>query len=136
MSGKVVLRPATAADFERFTGNTPPYRCRAWTGELDGKILGMGGICYPPNTVVPVMWADFSDEGRRYALTLHRAGLQVMARFVAQHRRLTCVADQTVPAAPRWLKRLGFIPTGMHCDHGEVYVYDRDRHQDQHRDVA
>lgn len=136
MSAKVTIRPAKADDFLRFTGNTPPYRNHAWVGELDGQILGMGGICYPPGATVPVMWADFSEEGRRHAVTLHRAGREVLARFTARYRRLACVADATVPASRRWLERLGFTATGLHSDTGEVYIYDRDRHQDQRRDVA
>lgn len=133
---RVVVRPATAADFAAFTGNTPPYRAHAWVGESDGEILGMGGICYPPGATVPVMWANFSDKGRRFAVTLHRAGREVLARFTARYQRLTCVADKTVPASRRWLERLGFVATGMTTEDGEVFIYDRDRHQDLRRNVA
>ena len=54
----VVVRPATADDFIAFTGSLPHCRTRAWVGEIDGRIIGMGGVAYPPDGPVPVMWAD------------------------------------------------------------------------------
>ena len=101
----------------------PDYRTRAWVGEVNGRIVGMGGICYPPHAVAPVVWADLTDEVRGYPVALHKQGLSFLKTL--DHPRLMCMADSAIEAAPRWLKRLGFTPTGIVTDDGEAFIYER-----------
>lgn len=119
------VRPATAADFLAFVGELPPYRVKAWLGEVDGRIVGISGVAYPANSV-PVLWADLTDEARAYPVTLHRAALKFLATL--NHSRLVASASSDVPAARRWLERFGFVATGHRTETGEVYIHDRDRH--------
>ena len=130
----VVVRPATADDFIAFTGSLPHCRTRAWVGEIDGRIIGMGGVAYPPDGPVPVMWADYSEEARAHALTLHKQAVKFLASL--DHKRLVCVADKSVPATRRWLERLGFVASGKVTDDGEIYIHDRHRDTHSDRDLA
>ena len=130
----MIVRPATVGDFVSFLGAAPPWRCRAWAGEVGGSIVGMGGVSYPPHAVAPIVWADLTDAARRHAVTLHRHAMAFLRTL--DHPRLLCMADSEIEAAPRWLRRLGFIPTGIVSDDGEAFIYDRHHHAHLHRDVA
>lgn len=123
----MIIRPATAADFVEYNGSIPPYRVQAFVGEVDGKIVGMAGLAFPPGSPYPVAWADMTDDARRNAKTLHKT---VKAFFEGYRGRVVCAADPTIPASGRWLKRLGFSPTGKVTDDGEVWAYVGHRHSD------
>ncbi len=75
---RVVLRPTRPADLSAVIGEPLPFRIRTITAELDGQVLGIGGLAYRPEGVVEV-FSQITPEGRRYPVALHRAGLAVMA---------------------------------------------------------
>lgn len=108
--GTVVFRPATAKDVVEFSASLPPYRVRAFVGEIDGVALGVGGLAYLPDGSV-LAFCDLKDEARRYPVALHRAGLATL-RFAAELgiKKILATADNMQPAAERWLLRLGFAP--------------------------
>lgn len=113
----MVISPTTPADVEEFKQQTPPYRIRAVTGRVDGRIVGIGGIAYLPDGTVAA-FLEATDEARRHAVTLHREARKVLSEAArAGHRMVVALADTSIEAAPRWLKRLGFEPVGQ-----EVYV--------------
>src|SRR5215470_14489177 len=80
---KVTLRPTILADLPHVIGEPLPYRIRAITALADDRIIGMGGIAFPPQgpaiafaQLVPL--PDQSPEARRYPVAFHRAGLMAM----------------------------------------------------------
>ena len=106
--GKVIFRPTVTADLAYVIGEPLPYRIKALTAEIDGKILGVGGIAFPPGEPV---WAfvQQAPEAKRFPVAFHRAGLMAMKMIRESGIRevvATCDADN--PAAIRWLRRLGF----------------------------
>src|SRR5258708_27832383 len=46
---KVTLRPTILADLPHVIGEPLPYRIRAITALIDDRIIGMGGIAFPPD---------------------------------------------------------------------------------------
>ena len=116
--GKAVLTPTTPEDFFEFKQAIPPYRIRAITGRVDGRIVGIGGIAYLPDGSI-LAFLESTDEARKHAVTLYKAARQILKdAALAGHRRIIAVGDPEVQAVPRWLKRLGFEPVeGL-----EVYV--------------
>lgn len=117
----VVIRPATLKDFQDMIGEPLPYRVRAFAVELDGKVLGVGGLAYLPNGTIGA-FVHMAEGARRYRLALHRAGLRTMdeARRLGI-RRVVAMAEPGVEPAARWLERLGFRP--MSVDGETVYAW-------------
>jgi hypothetical protein len=117
---RITLRPAIPADLPHVIGEPLPYRIRAVTALADGRVIGLGGVAFPPHgpAIAFVQFAPAPDasaagvpEARRYPLALHRAGLMAMAMIRASGvAQVIATADAGHAAAVRWLKRLGFQP--------------------------
>ena len=108
---RVELRPATAADFAALFDRPIPHRVRAIAAELDGKLLGVGGVVYRPDGVFA--FAQFTEAFRLYPVAMHRAGVAGMALIRAAGLREVFAEDQPGnPAAVRWLERFGFRRDG------------------------
>lgn len=119
---RVILRPTRPEDLPHVIGEPLPYRIWAITGELDGRVLGVGGLTFHPDKVVRV-FAALTDDARRYKVTLHKAALQVLAMARgAGYRRLGTFADPRIAPAEAWLRRLGFHPYTV--DDVTVYIWD------------
>ena len=104
----VTVRPSTRADFDLLTDGPRPFRVRAFTGEVDGRPIAIGGLAYLERDVVGA-FLHATDEARQYPMALHKAGLATMA--LARElglRRVVAMADPGVAPAERWLARLGF----------------------------
>jgi len=124
---KVTLRPAILADLPHVIGEPLPYRIRAITALIDDRVIGMGGIAFPPcgpaiafvqlapssreETVCASEAAASIPEARRYPVAFHRAGLMAMEMIRRSHvAQVVATADARSDVAMRWLKRLGFQP--------------------------
>src|SRR5712692_5700344 len=124
---KVTLRPAILADLPHVIGEPLPYRIRAITALIDDRVIGMGGIAFPPcgpaiafvqlapssreETVCASEAAASIPEARRYPVAFHRAGLMAMEMIRRSHvAQVVATADARSDVAVRWLKRLGFQP--------------------------
>src|SRR6266404_2902862 len=123
----VTLRPPILADLPHIIGEPLPYRIRAITALIDDRVIGMGGIAFPPDgpaiafvqlapssrveTVCPSDAAASIPEARRYPVAFHRAGLMAM-EMIRRSRvaQVVATADARSDTAVRWLKRLGFQP--------------------------
>ena len=120
---RVVLRPATRADFDAMLAEPLPYRVRAIAGEVDGELLAIGGLAFQLDGTVTA-FLQASEIARDYPVSLHRAALEILSE--ARRLRIPCVmaeAEAGVEPAQRWLTRLGFSPA--HIDGQEVWVWRR-----------
>lgn len=126
---KVTLRPTIPADLHHVIGEPLPYRIRAITALVHDRIIGMGGIAFPPSgpaiafvQLVPSSSARAVCDGehsaasipeaKRYPVAFHRAGLMAMEMIrTSGVTQVVATADASSDAAVRWLKRLGFKPT-------------------------
>lgn len=107
----VTLRPATAADFIAMFGAPPEHRARALAAEIDGRLIGLGGFALVAPGDVWVCFMRASDELRARPVTLHRAGLRMLAEARRLRiRRLVALAGPGIEAAERWLRRFDFAP--------------------------
>jgi hypothetical protein len=140
---KVTLRPTIAADLSQVIGEPLPYRIRAITGIVDGRVIGIGGIAFPPAGPV-IAFAQLASapstdlrgergqegipEARRFPVAFHRAGLLVveMIRESGVHE-VVATADPDSEVAARWLTRLGFMPAVFQRIDGRLlFVWMRD----------
>jgi hypothetical protein len=114
------IRPATESDLVRFFDGKPAAlshcRAMAWVG-VDGEdVLGVGGVLYHSDGGV-TGFLNVSDEGRKHAVTLHRAALRMLTEWKnAGHKRLAITIDRNIPKAEAWARRLGFEP--LHDESG------------------
>lgn len=113
---RVTLRDATLSDFEAICGGPPDWRCRAFTAELDGNPIGIGGFANLPDGT----WAAFvhvTEGARRFKVAMHKAGLRAMEEAKRMKlRRVVALAEPGVEPAARWLERLGFRPIVINQD--------------------
>ncbi len=125
---KITLRPTVPADLPHVVGEPLPYRIRAITALADERIIGLGGIAFPPDgpAIAFVQLAPSlaeSDgrepdraagipEAKRYPVAFHRAGLMAIKMIRASGvAKVIATADPGSAVAVRWLKRLGFEPS-------------------------
>ena len=142
---KVTLRPTIPADLAHVVDEPLPYRIRAITALVDDRVIGMGGVAFPPHgpaiafvQLAPSSGQDAAGDGRRtaasipearrYRVAFHRAGL--MAMEMIRRSTITQVvapADAGSEVAVRWLKRLGFQPAQRQPIDGKIlFVWNRE----------
>jgi hypothetical protein len=126
---KVTLRSTIPADLPYVIGEPLPFRIRAITALVDGRVIGIGGIAFPPQGPAiafaqlapspPIRGSVSQDRGategipeaRRYPVAFHRAGLMAMGLIrTSGAEQVMATADARSDVAVRWLKRLGFKP--------------------------
>ncbi len=98
-----------------------PCRSRAIAGEIDGRLLGIGGLAYMPDGTVAA-YLHVKPEARNYPVSLHRAALMILAE-IKKHKipRVVALAEDGIEPAKRWLARLGFEPITI--DGNEVWTW-------------
>jgi hypothetical protein len=107
---RVALRPTVPADLAHCIGEPLPHRIRAITALAGDTVLGLGGVGFRPDGTV-IVFAQITDEGRKYPFAIHRAGLAVMEMIRGSGLKLVVAEAQAGnPAAEPWLLRLGFRP--------------------------
>jgi hypothetical protein len=143
---KVALRPTILGDLPHVIGEPLPYRIRAVTAVIDDRIIGIGGIAFPPEGPViafvqlaPLSREDAAcdddhdatgiPEAKHYPVAFHRAGLMAMEMIrTCGLRQVIATADADSEVAVRWLKRLGFRPAQSQRIAGKLlFVWDRER---------
>lgn len=101
-----------------FCERAPPYRIRAWTGRIDGKIVGIGGIGRQPDGI-DIVFLDCLPEAREYPVAMCKLAKHVILEM--HEMNLTTVyaeADEAIDASGRFLAYLGF----EHLE-GEVWIW-------------
>lgn len=109
----IEVRPATPADIEAYAVEQSPYRVRALVGLVDGVIVAIGGVAYLPNGTV-LAFMNLEQEARERApVTMLRVAKQVVADAHARGVAvINALCDESIEAAPRFLRRLGFREVG------------------------
>ncbi len=106
------IRPATKADIDAFYGVQKNWSFRAVVADLNGEILGIGGIYYPVSHCgkVPVVFSEFRPEMRRFPMTLARGALEIMN--IVKGKTCFAVASEKFDGSCALLERLGFEHIG------------------------
>jgi hypothetical protein len=147
---RVTLRPTIAADLADVIGEPLPFRIRAITALVEGRVIGIGGIAFRPQgpAIAFVQLAPSSrnqegepgygrgaaesiPEAKRFPVAFHRAGLKAMAMIRASGtEQVIATADAGSDVAMRWLRRLGFKPADDQRIEGKVvFIWRRDTAQ-------
>lgn len=123
---RVVLRPTVPSDLPTVIGEPLPYRIRALTVTVDGAVVGVGGIAFPPGGM-PVAFVQQAIDARKYPIAFHRAGLAAMAMIRESGlARVMASAKADDPRALRWLARLGFTRAPIAGEGGEaLFIWSR-----------
>jgi len=102
------LRPTIASDLPAIIGEPLPFRIRAITVLADDRVIGIGGIAFPPHGPV-IAFVQQTEVAKNYPVAFHRAGLLAM-RMIRDAGIMHVIAttDRDSPAAIRWIERLGF----------------------------
>lgn len=120
---KAKLRSLTEQDFIDICGEAPLFTVRGWAGVTpDGRLLGVGGLAFLPDGTV-AMFMKATDECReKYKLFLHKAGRKAIDLAIEMKiPRVGALTEDKVPAAKRWLERLGFKSFVKHGH--EVWIW-------------
>jgi hypothetical protein len=108
-------------------GEPLPFRIKAITLEIDGRVLGLGGLAFPPGGGPPWAFVQQCPEAKRYPISFHRAGLAAMQMIRDTGvPEVVATADADNEAALRWLERLGFVPV-QHLGDKSLFVWRRRR---------
>lgn len=115
----VVLSPLAAADLTVISDQPPAYRLSGLTARCDGAIIALGGYSHlPDGSLLAFAW--LSETARGLKFWLHREAIKMVADMRETGRPVIATASPDVPAAERWLDRLGFIPTQRKADNGKT----------------
>ncbi len=104
---KATVRRATREDIDTFSDLKNKPTIRAYVGEVDGEIVGIGGLAFSHGRWFA--FCDLTDKARKYKMTIARMGKRIVddAREMGL-RFVYAEADPKETTAVRWLKSLGF----------------------------
>jgi hypothetical protein len=112
------LRPATAHDVAAFTNGKMTMTCQAIVADLDGEIIGIGGVYFTGAHVVA--FSDFKKKMLDYPFTMARAVKMIMK--IVQERPCIAIADKRHASAFDLLQRCGFRRV-----HSNVFEYSKEQ---------
>jgi hypothetical protein len=105
----LIVRAATREDVDAFAAPENRVRptMRAYVGEVDGKIVVLGGLAFFEGRWFGFL--DVTDEVRPYRIHLMRWAIRVIESARSTGVRFIYVEpDANEPKAKAWLARLGF----------------------------
>jgi len=103
----LIVRPATKAFIERFSDMANKPTVRALAGEIDGRVVALGGCALAKGRWYGFI--DLLDEARPHKMHIMRGAKRFLE--AARHdgiRFIYAEVSQTEPKALAWLTSLGF----------------------------
>jgi hypothetical protein len=104
----IVIRPATEQDAIDYWGCTPKSSFTGYVADLDGRIIGIGGVFYDGG--VPVAFSEMKPEMRLHRKSVAR-GVRVLEKLFNRHGMVFSFVNQDEPTALNLQTKLGFVPT-------------------------
>jgi len=98
------------------TWKPSPLSVRAYVAVLNGEVVGIGGVAFHGKQLV--VFSDIKPALKPYPLTIWRGAKKVMGLVKGS---ATALVDPDMATAPRFVKGLGFVPTGAVVNGQEVY---------------
>lgn len=112
------LIPATQKHVQEFYGCLPLKSLRGVVGLLDGKVVGIAGVCMDKNHTVA--FSEMKEEARPYKKAILRAGYMVYD-IMQRYNVVFAVANKQEKGARRLMARFGFELVEVNAAGEEVY---------------
>lgn len=104
------VRYATPADILAFYGEAPRPSMQAVVLEVDGAVLGVGGLYTEAGRIIG--FSDFKPEAANYKLSIIRGAKMILELMRKKRRPIYAVRDESIDTAPGFLAYLGFEQDG------------------------
>lgn len=114
------IRTATARDIEAFYGERPPFTMRALVADLDGEIIGIGGVAYYPNKIVA--FSEIKPKFRKYKKTIYKAAKMVCKIVDKYGASALAISSESEKNSGELLARMGFVHIGK-TSQGDIYQW-------------
>jgi hypothetical protein len=107
MKSNPVVRLAKAEDIEQFCGKRYPQSMRAVVVELEGEIIGIGGVLH---TAPRQAFSEIKDELRRRPKALLKAGKMFRTILDMYDVPVYAIASPKEKNSRGFLEWVGFVP--------------------------
>ena len=120
MSSEITFAPATQAYAYDYFGGSPPYGFRGYVALRDGAVVGIGGVFMYEG--IPVAFSQMKDPMRPFIKAKARAA-RLLEKYIDDMRiPVYATADPNEPTSGKLLEKLGFQPTGIEIEQGELLM--------------
>jgi hypothetical protein len=103
----IVVRDANREDLEKFFEQPQKFTMKAIVGEIDGKIVAVGGVVLKKGRWLG--FADITDDAKKYKMRIMRHTKLFIERLRKDGVKYIYVkADPDEPKAIAWITSLGF----------------------------
>ena len=119
MPSKITLRPATVEDVAQFYGGASLYSVRAIAAELEGKIVGIGGVYRVGKQMI--VFTEMKPEMLSYKKDIIRASRLVLA-IIEKYSIVSAYIAPEIPTAESFGKHFGFEEHGKSIEGRRVSV--------------
>lgn len=108
------IRSFRPEDYIALTGYPTVHGLPAFTGVIDGQVVGCAGIDVFPRAPVGMAWAFIGPVARQHGLWVARAVRKGLWTIIHEHRLVRVEADTLTgwPSAQRWVEWMGFEVEG------------------------
>lgn len=102
------IRNATQQDVEDWFGERPRFAVRAVVGELDGKVIAIGGVYREQRAMVGIAGLKPEMRSRKKDIVrMVKAGLNILQNY----NTVVALPDKNEPTADAFIRHLGFERT-------------------------
>lgn len=123
MPSEIQFTHATQKLAEQYFGGVPPYGFRGYIALLDGEPVGVGGLFVWEG--VPIVFTQMKDPMRPHKKACAKA-VRLMVQFMDGLKMpVYATADKMEATSEKLLSKLGFVPTGIETEHGELLMRGR-----------
>jgi hypothetical protein len=114
---KPKIRPARLSDFLAFYGHPPKNTLKAIVVEVDGKVIGFGGVERHPGMYVA--FSDISEQLQSMPVLLMKAAKATIELVKQCNRPVVTIQAAELATSYNFLIHLGFVPT----EEPEVFLW-------------
>lgn len=120
MPSEIEFVTATQKLAEQYFDGRPPYGFRGHMAIMDGEPVGVGGLFMWDG--IPIVFTQMKEPMRPHKKACARA-VRLMVEFMDTLKMpVYATADKMESTSEKLLAKLGFVPTGVDTEHGELLV--------------
>jgi len=119
MTSSVTFRHLTQDDVLTLYGKSLACTVQGYAGEKDGALLGIFGVYYEGGRLIA--FSEIAPEGKKEKKGILKGCRLMLTLLDSFNRPSYAVPNRNEPTAMYLLVKLGWKPTGMFGDAGEVF---------------